>query len=308
MKLWTIVPLLAGLLLPLLPLDAEAKRFGGGRSFGMQRQAPAKPATPPPQNPQNTQAAPANNAAATPAAGAAAAAPGRSWMGPVAGLAAGLGLAALASHLGFGEGLANFMMIALLAVGAVLLLRFVLRRFAGNAAPRPALQRRRRCWRSGGSCRRGNLGAHRLGAGDADQLPAADAPSRSAPALPADFDRAGFERIAKMIFIRMQAANDSCRPRRPAQLHDAGAVRRTAAGPARTRRGGAAAPTSSRSRPSVLDVAQEDLRQVVSVRFHGLLREAAEGRGRGLRRGLASGQAGRRQPQLGHRRHPAEGT
>jgi len=90
--------------------DAEAaKRLGGGGSSGMQRQA-----TPPAKNTQ--QAAPAQPAA--PAA-APAAQPKRSWLGPIAGLAAGLGLAALASHLGFGEGLANFMMIALLAVAVI---------------------------------------------------------------------------------------------------------------------------------------------------------------------------------------------
>ena len=74
--------------------EAEAKRLGGGSSFGMNRQA-----TPPaqPRQPAATQQ--------TPAAGAATAAaqPKRSWMGPIAGLAAGLGLAALFSHLGLGE-------------------------------------------------------------------------------------------------------------------------------------------------------------------------------------------------------------
>ncbi|HAF55012.1 MAG TPA: transporter, partial [Thauera sp.] len=73
--------------------EAEAKRLGGGSSFGMQRQA-----TPPAQPRQ-----PAATQQQAPAAGAAAAAqPKRSWMGPIAGLAAGLGLAALFSHLGLG--------------------------------------------------------------------------------------------------------------------------------------------------------------------------------------------------------------
>jgi hypothetical protein len=36
------------------------------------------------------------------------------WMGPLAGLAAGIGLAALFSHLGMGEGMANMMMMLLL--------------------------------------------------------------------------------------------------------------------------------------------------------------------------------------------------
>ena len=53
---------------------------------------------------------------------------------PVAGLAAGLGLAALASHLGFGEGLANFMMIALLAMLAIGVIGFFMRKKAGAQA------------------------------------------------------------------------------------------------------------------------------------------------------------------------------
>ncbi|HNM76328.1 MAG TPA: Tim44 domain-containing protein, partial [Accumulibacter sp.] len=101
--------------------DAEAaKRFGGGQSMGMQRQsvAPQKsPAAAP-------HAAPTAGAAAAPAA----AAPKRSWMGPLAGLAAGIGLAALASHFGFGEELASIMMFALLAMVVVAVIGFVLRR------------------------------------------------------------------------------------------------------------------------------------------------------------------------------------
>ena len=97
----------AGLAAP----EAEAKRLGGGGSFGMQRQMPAKPV---PSTPPAQQAAPTSPGATPPAA-----AGGRSWLGPIAGLAAGLGLAALMSHLGFGEEFANVVMIALLALVAV---------------------------------------------------------------------------------------------------------------------------------------------------------------------------------------------
>ncbi|MGA1083740.1 MAG: hypothetical protein ACO3TO_05950, partial [Burkholderiaceae bacterium] len=79
--------------------------MGGGSSFGrqmpIQRQAtpprPAQPAAAPAQAPAQQPAA-ARQAAAQQAA----AAPTRSWMGPLAGIAAGLGLAALASYLGIG--------------------------------------------------------------------------------------------------------------------------------------------------------------------------------------------------------------
>jgi len=131
----------AGLLFATAPEPAEAKRLGGAKSSGMQRSAtPDKPATPPTAAPAN----PAPAAAATPATpaaagAAAAAAPKRSWMGPIAGLAAGLGIAALFSHLGMGEGLANFVMLALLAVVAFIVIRLRMRRFLGNAGPQPAL-------------------------------------------------------------------------------------------------------------------------------------------------------------------------
>ena len=102
--------------------DAEAKRLGGGGSYGMQRQSVSPNKAP--------DAARAPSQAAPAAAAAPAAQPNRSWMGPIAGLAAGLGLAALASHLGFGEGLANMMMIGLLILGAVMLFRFFSRKKA----------------------------------------------------------------------------------------------------------------------------------------------------------------------------------
>ena len=61
-------------------------------------------------------------------------------MGPIAGLAAGLGIAALMSHLGLGEAFGNFLMLALLAVAAIFLVRFVMRRMgAGTPARGPAL-------------------------------------------------------------------------------------------------------------------------------------------------------------------------
>lgn len=107
---------------------ADAKRMGGGRSIGAQRATPA-PTTPSaapaaPAAPMQSAAAPA---AAAKAAAAPAAASGMSrWMGPLAGLAAGLGLAALLSHFGLGEGFANILLLMLLAGGAFFLIRMFL--------------------------------------------------------------------------------------------------------------------------------------------------------------------------------------
>ena len=54
---------------------------------------------------------------------------------PVAGLAAGLGLAALASHFGFGEELASFMMMALLAFVVIAAVGFFMRKRAAGQQP-----------------------------------------------------------------------------------------------------------------------------------------------------------------------------
>jgi len=98
--------------------------MGGGRSIGAQRQA-----TPAPSAAPTSPAAPMQSAAA-PASAAKAAAPAASgmsrWMGPLAGLAAGLGLAALLSHFGLGEGFANILLLMLLAGGAFFLIRMFL--------------------------------------------------------------------------------------------------------------------------------------------------------------------------------------
>jgi predicted lipid-binding transport protein (Tim44 family) len=133
-KLWTVV--LVGLV-ALASVDAEAaRRLGGGSSVGRQssnvtqREAGQAPATAPAQQRQAQQTAPANTAAQAPAR--------RPWGGILGGLAAGLGLAWLAHTLGFGEGFATFLMIALLAVVALAVIGAVMRSRRGAAAPAPA--------------------------------------------------------------------------------------------------------------------------------------------------------------------------
>lgn len=261
----------------LVPSIADARRLGGGGTSGMKRSLPAPtapnslPAKPAQDGPANS----ATNPAAAPGgvAGAPAAAPKRSWMGPIAGLAAGLGLAALLSHFGLGAGVANFLMMALLAVAAFALIRFVMRRFA---RPSTGLQY------AGAGVGAGALNAN----GPSWQEPVRPLPmaqplssvpaTPTGPALPAGFDAAGFERIAKMIFIRMQAANDA------GDLNDLrnfttpemfAAVRLEL-----QERGTAAQQTDVvRIDAQVLDVAEETGRQIVSVRFHGLIREEKDG-------------------------------
>ena len=132
MKTWLMAALMAVVAVGFMPTPADAKRFGGGGFSGMNRNMPARtaPNAPPPKQPATPAQATPAQAAPGAAAAAPAAAAGRSWMGPIAGLAAGLGIAALMSHLGLGEAFGNFLMLALLAVAAIFLVRFVMRRFA----------------------------------------------------------------------------------------------------------------------------------------------------------------------------------
>jgi predicted lipid-binding transport protein (Tim44 family) len=286
--LW-MAALAAGLVFATAPEPAEAKRLGGAKSSGMQRSAtPDKPAQPPAATPATP--APAA-AAATPAAAgaAAAAAPKRSWMGPIAGLAAGLGIAALFSHLGMGAELANFVMLALLAVVAFVVIRLLMRRFIGNAGPQPALatapaaaarparpvfvDERPGMQRSAltpeiGSALKPPLAVPGVTAPTAEAV----APVATAPVLPAGFDGEGFERLARMLFVRMQAANDAAdlddlrqftTPELFAalrlDLQDRGDARQTT--------------DVVKVDAALVDFAQEDARQVVSVRFTGQIRE-----------------------------------
>lgn len=282
LKTWSMLALVLGLGLAMAPSVSEAKRMGGGKSLGMQRATPDKPAQATPATPAaapNNAATPANAAAPNTAA-AAAAAPKRSWMGPLAGLAAGIGLAALFSHLGMGEGLANFVMLALLAVVAIVVVRWAMRRFAGGAA-RPSMP----FAMAGGAAGAGTAGSFG-GSGATRSLPTpgpvaalAPPPGDAVPAatpssLPADFDTAAFERISKMIFIRLQAAHDS------GDLNDLRAFT-TPEMFAEVRldlqeRGATAQKTDVVTVDAQLvDFAQEADRQVVSVRYSGLMREDA---------------------------------
>ncbi|RFO95584.1 transporter [Rhodoferax lacus] len=197
--------------LSTLALDAEAaKRLGSGKSMGTQRQAAPDKAP--------AAATPSAGAPAAGAAGAAAASPARSWMGPVAGLAAGLGLAALASHLGFGDELASLVMMGLLAAAVMLAIGFFLRKRAAAQQGTPQAPQGMQFARVNGGL-----------APDAVRRAAQDVPAYkvSMPAggrssmgpgtaerdnrrIPADFDTAGFERNARVYFLRLQAANDAC--------------------------------------------------------------------------------------------------
>ncbi|MCK9380480.1 MAG: Tim44-like domain-containing protein [Sulfuritalea sp.] len=245
--------------LSLMVPDAEAARLGGGRSSGMQRQA-APTATRP-------AIAPAPAAAAAPAAVPAKPAGMRRFLGPLAGLAAGLGIAALLSHFGMGEGMANMLMILALVMAAVFVVRWLMSKRTppagaqyagaspGNAAPanfNPAAAQ---------------FEASGVGAGAA-------AATAVAANIPADFDVEGFLRQAKLNFVRLQAANDR---------GDMDDIRQFTAPEMFAEiqmqykeRGGRSQETDVMAlNADLLEVVTEDNRHIASVRFSGQLREEA---------------------------------
>lgn len=130
-KFWPVLLMAFAL---ILPPDADARRMGGGKSFGQQSgNVSQRNATPPNNAPaQNA----ANPSAAKPAAAApAAAAPKKPWGAMLGGLAAGLGLAWLASSLGLGEGFGQILMFALLALAAFALFKMFMRSRSNTARP-----------------------------------------------------------------------------------------------------------------------------------------------------------------------------
>lgn len=245
----------------LIASDAEAaRRLGSGKSVGMQRESISsqRAMTPPAAAPQAPTAT--NQARAqAPATAAPQPAPKRSWMGPLAGLAAGLGLAALASHFGFGEQLASMLLIGLLVFAVIAVVGMVMRRRSPQLASANAARFDR------------SAEPHLDEPVMRREASVAPAASASGGRVPADFDAEGFVRQAKVSFLRLQAANDA------GNLDDIrefttpemfGEIRL-----ALMDRGQSKQETDvSELHAEVVDVAVENARHVVSVRFTGVAR------------------------------------
>lgn len=181
---------------------AEAKRMGGGGSFGKQSQGFSRQATPsqPSQATNATRQNQAQNAQRS-----------SPWKGILGGALLGLGLGALLSHLGLSGAMASFistvLMIALLALAVMFIIRMLRRKTMDNNGPRPAYAH------GNGS----SSMTPRIGSGLENQQPAAfqgsafssaAEGSSQAYSVPADFDTTGFLRHSKTYFIRLQAAWD----------------------------------------------------------------------------------------------------
>jgi predicted lipid-binding transport protein (Tim44 family) len=118
----SLLSIALALLIGFFSLTAEAsKRMGSGKSMGQQS-----------NNVSQTQGTkPAQNAApASPASSASAAPPSRPWGAMLGGLAAGLGLAWLASSLGLGEAFGQIIMFGLIALAIMMAVGFFMRRRA----------------------------------------------------------------------------------------------------------------------------------------------------------------------------------
>jgi predicted lipid-binding transport protein (Tim44 family) len=201
-------------------------------------------------------------------AGAAPAASGASrWMGPIVGLAAGLGLAALASHLGFSGELASVLMLVLLAVAAIVVVRLVM--------ARRAPERRAMPYAGAGA------GLGTTPGGYETQVPP---PARFEPifggaaandvkvrSLPAGFDGAGFAREARKQFLAVQAAHDRHDAKALADVMTPELLREIAR---EMEASGAARPTEIVDVDAeVVEVSTEGSNHWVSVRFAGTARE-----------------------------------
>jgi predicted lipid-binding transport protein (Tim44 family) len=165
----------------MVAVDAEARRLGGGRSVGAQRNVTAPPAQTPAKPAQAQQAQGQQGAAAQ---------QGSRW-GMLGGILGGLALGGLLAWALSGTGLATILLFALLAIAAVVAFQAMRRR----AQPAPE-----------------NVQFAGMSGHERVMLPERQASSGAlhAPSsLPAGFDAAGFLRAAKTNFLKLQLANDA---------------------------------------------------------------------------------------------------
>lgn len=229
----------------MITTDAYAKRFGGGKSFGKQREGISQQAAP--------------RAPAAPGSAAPAAAGGNRWLGPLAGLAAGGLLASLFMGGAF-DGIKpmDILLMLALAAGVFFIMRAMRRK---SAAPQATAYT-----------------AH----GQSIQVPM-PASNSSLPlntpnassvsgSRPDWFDDAAFVRDAKAHFIRLQAAYDT------ADLNDireytTPEVFAEISLQIQERGAGKQQTEVVTLNADMLDVVTEGQLIIASVRFHGLIRE-----------------------------------
>ena len=253
--------------------DASAKRLGGGANIGKQRSTPAMQApTPAPPPPQNAQQA-AKPAPAAPAAAAtpAAVAPKPSFMSRWGGMIAGVGLGALLGSMlgggGLGAGMGGLLNIVLIVGALYLLYRFIMSRRAQAAAPMQFAG-------ANGVPMQPDLRTidQRIEPAVRPALAVAEA---QPPRVEENADTAAFVRVAKSAFIRLQAANDA---KDLADLRSTTTPEVYAELAMQVReRGDAVQQTEVATIDAqLLETVTEGDDMIASVRFSGLIREAAD--------------------------------
>ena len=241
---------------------AEAKRMGGGGSFGKSSPSFSRQYSAP-QGPNQAAPAPRPAQPAAPAASP--------WKGILGGALLGLGLGALLSHFGLGGELAG-MIGTLLTFGLIALaVMFIFRMMARKNSPQPAyagpMARDITPDVAPNTARTPEIGSNLGGASAPAWQPAQQ------PTIPEGFDVNGFLRHAKTNFIRMQAAWDR------ADVNDI----REFTTPEMfaelkmqlTERGASANHTDVVSLDAEMHgVETNSYEHVASLRFHGMIREA----------------------------------
>jgi predicted lipid-binding transport protein (Tim44 family) len=238
--------------LSMAAVDADAARFGGGRSIGKQRDMTQQAQPKAPAQQQQAPATPQQQ-------------PGgmSKWLGPLAGLALGAGLAALFLNNGMAGILAGLLLLGLI-VAAVF---FVFRALRGRSSPQPVQ------YAGAGAAGNAPLPSQQLYGGGAAPGSVA-ATTAGATRWPAGFNADEFARQAKLNFVSMQDASDrrdlsTMREFLTPELYREIEADIHAQGHA---------PQKTEVvtlNADVLDVATEGDLYVVSVRFSGLIRENA---------------------------------
>lgn len=259
----TIMFLVALFSLSLVAVDADAaRRLGGGTSVGKQRQI-----TPTPK-------APATAPSAAPAAPAPQPSGMSKWLGPLAGLALGAGLASLFMGNGMAGALGGIMLMLLIAAAAVFAWRMLRRKpqaepmqYAGAGAGTPNSQPSFPTTIGGGAPASPPNISNQFGGGAA-------APAAIVNRFPPGFDAEQFARHAKLNFTQLQAANDR---RDLSTMRDFMTPELYAEIAAQIEKD----PTPQKTEvvtldAEVLEVVTEGDAYIASVRFSGKIRESAD--------------------------------
>jgi predicted lipid-binding transport protein (Tim44 family) len=277
----------------LTPFDADARRMGSGRSFGKQSQM-TRPAPAPTQPGQAAPAAPVTPAQQQARPGTPPAQPVQParnrWLGPLAGLAAGFGIAALLSHFGLGGMLAgligNLLMFALIAVAVMFVVRMIMRRRQGGGADAPyARGAHQPAYGTPGAGGFGTPGGREPqystppSGGVLEPMarpfntPSIDpAAATGAASIPAGFDVDSFLRNAKQSFEQLQSAWDAGRLEEIRDLTTPDMLREIQADLA-TRGASPNRTDVVKLDAELLGVADHGIEYEAAVRFHGLIRE-----------------------------------